>query len=214
MGGEPTLHPNLPEMIRLNQGLGLRTTIYTNGTKMEALDGIDLTDVTIRVGVMGLFKSEKPLNNVITDIPVEVTYMLRKDNDHELKQTMRIAETHFDCKKIMLSSVRNITDSGDYWIDGDGDLSHQEYFDIAQDFVDTYDGYLKEIQISVRGNMSVDGGESNKCRFMNIFPNGDKIICPFDICKNIKVDQDTIFPDRECNKNHKCLLQKIILKRN
>ena len=52
--------------------------------------------------------------------------------------------------------------------------------------------------------------------FNNVIVNkfkGDKIICPFDICKNLTESKDIIFPDRECNKNHKCLLQKVILKR-
>jgi MoaA/NifB/PqqE/SkfB family radical SAM enzyme len=213
MGGEPTMHKNLAEMIKINQNNRLRTTIYTNGSFMNVFDDIDLMDVTIRVGVMGLNSSEKRLIDVKSNVPFELTYMLRRDNYKELNRTIDYAEKLLDIKRVMLSSIRNIGDSGDYWVDGAGDLSHEEYFNVAQNFINSYNGKLREIQISIRGDMSIEGGDYNRCRFMNIFPNGDRIICPFDICKN-KTETDLFtFSERKCNKNHKCLLQKVILKR-
>lgn len=215
MGGEPLLHPDIKEMIHINQSNDLRTTIYTNGTLQHILEDIDLSNVTIRVGVLGLDTGEKQIVDVHSGIiPYDLVYMLRRMNVHQLKSTVEFAETNHNCKKVMLSSIRNIGDSGDYWIDGKGDLSHREYFNVVQEFVDTYNGNLNELQISIRGGMEVEGGEWNTCRFVNIFPNGDKIICPFDISKNKVEDEDFIFPNRECNKHHKCLLQKIILTKN
>ena len=93
----------------------------------------------------------------------------------------------------------------------DKSISTKNGFDVAKEFVVSYKGNLKELQISIRGDMEVEGGDMNSCRFVNIFPNGDKIICPFDISNNVIEKEDFLFPDRLCNKNHKCLLQKIIL---
>ncbi len=50
-GGEPTLHPDLPEMVRFSNSLGLETYITTNGThlktKFDALYDAGLRFVTI-----------------------------------------------------------------------------------------------------------------------------------------------------------------------
>ncbi len=214
LGGEPTLHPNLKEMIVFNNINNLRTTIYTNGTNLEIFNKINTQGVTIRIGALGLFESEKPLFHMQrTNKSIEITYMLRKDNVYELNSTIEAAEGLYNCKKIMISSIRNISNSGNYWKDGEGDLSFNDYFDIAQNFVDNYNGKIPEIQISIRGNMEEEGGDFKKCRFLNVFPNKDKIICPFDISKNIVHEGAYKFQERVCNKNCRCLLQKTILKR-
>src|SRR3989338_5857008 len=64
LGGEPTLHSQLPQMIAFNQSLNLKTTVYTNGFHLENLGGISLAGVKIRIGVHGTYSSEKPLENV------------------------------------------------------------------------------------------------------------------------------------------------------
>src|ERR1035437_161240 len=61
IGGEPTLHNDIAGFIKYNQVFGYKTTVYTNGYNLKSLENIDLTDVTIRVGVLGLHESEKPL---------------------------------------------------------------------------------------------------------------------------------------------------------
>ncbi|MEK6816931.1 MAG: radical SAM protein, partial [Nanoarchaeota archaeon] len=64
LGGEPTLHPGMEEMIEFNRKLGLKTTIYTNGAQIKRLEFFDLSNVEIRVGVYGSQSSEKPLSKV------------------------------------------------------------------------------------------------------------------------------------------------------
>lgn len=53
LGGEPTLHPDLPELIRIVRDHGLRTTISSNGTRVELLEALsDKFDrSTLRIGV-------------------------------------------------------------------------------------------------------------------------------------------------------------------
>ena len=40
MGGEPTFHPKLREMIEINNDYGLQTTIYTNGYDLSKLKNL------------------------------------------------------------------------------------------------------------------------------------------------------------------------------
>jgi hypothetical protein len=83
----------------------------------------------------------------------------------------------------------------------------------VQDFVNNYQGNLPQIHIAKRGVLEteVEYPIVNKCRFGNIFPNGDKIICPLDISLN-KTVPELKFGEVECNKRG-CILQKIVLRR-
>src|SRR5574337_1839045 len=42
LGGEPTMHPRLAEIIALNTERGLNTAIYTNGHFLDRLKSVDL----------------------------------------------------------------------------------------------------------------------------------------------------------------------------
>jgi len=215
LGGEPTKHQNLGEMIRFNQSLELKTTIYTNGFNLEILEDIDLNDVCIRLGVYGSYSSEKPISKIKrAKIPLEIVYMLRKNNVKELMETSRIAEREFDCKGFYISSIRDIAQTHDYWKDTNETLSLDKYATIIQKFIDNYTGGIKKIHLSRRGVLYTDKTDdsTNCCRFGNLFPGGEKIICPFDISKKI-LSPDLVFNERQCNKNSSCLLRKIVLKR-
>jgi MoaA/NifB/PqqE/SkfB family radical SAM enzyme len=223
LGGEPTLHPDLPKIIAFNQNLFLPTTIYTNGINLKILNGIDLSDIDIRVGVYGSHKSEKPLDKVSTLLPITIVYMLRKDNVEELLKTAKLAEENYNCRKFYVSSIRDITQTHDFWKDTPETLSPQEYAGIVQEFLNQYQGNLSEIHIARRGviepNKQINPTKRSsasslvtRCRFGNIFPNGEKIICPFDISNQITVPELKFDYSIPCNKRG-CLLQKIVLKR-
>jgi organic radical activating enzyme len=215
LGGEPTLHEDLNKMIEFNQSHSLKTTIYTNGFNLETLEDIDLSNVCIRLGVYGSYSSEKPILKVKrAKIPLEIVYMLRKNNVKELKETSRIAEREFDCKGFYISSIRDIAQTHDYWKDTSETLSLDRYAEVIQNFIDDYTRGIRKIHISRRGVIYTDKTDdfTNCCRFGNIFPGGEKIICPFDISKKI-LSPELLFNERQCNKSSSCLLRKIVLER-
>jgi hypothetical protein len=214
MGGEPTLHPELPRMIEYNRILGLSTTIYTNGSNLEVLKGLDLTGVEIRVGVYGATTSEKPLINVKAGmLPITIVYMLRKDNINYLSYTADLASCFYNCKSFYISSIRDIAQTHDYWKDTEETVAPEEYAEIVQEFVNNYQGNIPEIHISRRGVLTTETEYPivNKCRFGNIFTNGEKIICPLDISLN-KTVSELSFGERPCDKKG-CILQKIVLRK-
>jgi len=213
LGGEPTLYKNLNKVISFNTKLGLRTTVYTNGSNLKILKNTDLSKTTIRIGVYGAELSEKPLEDVpYIPFPVTIVYMLRKNNVKELMKTAKMAEKRFNCQKFYISSIRDITVTHDYWKDTRETLPLKEYYKVAQEFINNYCGNIKEIHIARRGIIKTETKQASKCRFGNVFPDGKKIICPLDISKNI-YSKELQFNRRLCNKDKECILQKIVLKR-
>ncbi|MBN2141717.1 radical SAM protein [Candidatus Woesearchaeota archaeon] len=217
LGGEPTMHSGLADMIRIDQEKGLRTTIYTNGFDLTPLDEMDLTGVELRIGVLGLNRGEKALAKIKpTIVPTTIVYMLRKDNIDELMPTALYAEKNFNCKAFYISSIRDIATTGSFWKDTDETVPMDEYAHIVNRFIKEYSGGLEEIHIAKRGVLETDRQEeypvAASCRFLNIFPDLQKILCPFDISLR-KYSVREGFADRKCNKHDSCLLQKIVLTR-
>ena len=217
LGGEPTLHRDLFHMIEFNQDLGLKTTIYTNGFNLKALENINLRDVDIRLGVLGLFHGEKKLSEIgKTSIPITIVYMLRKNNIDELMQAAAYAEQNFNCQGFYISSIRDIHATKSYWKDTEDTLELEAYARVVQDFVKNYEGDIKRMHLARRGILTTENipnyPKIDSCRFLNIFPDQKKIICPFDISLEIYSD-DYEFNTRKCNKNPECLLQKIVLEK-
>ncbi len=213
LGGEPTLYKKLPNLIRVNQCLGLKTTIYTNGFNLKILNNIDMIDTKLRIGVYGAYKSEKPLSQVYrTRQPVTIVYMLRKDNVDELMAAAKMAESDFNCKNFFISSIRDIADTKSYWEDNEETLPNEKYFKVVQDFLEQYKGQLN-IHISKRGVIkSKYELKTDKCRFGNVFPDGKKVRCPFDISLD-KTCKRLSFGKVKCNKDNLCLLRKMVLQK-
>jgi len=220
LGGEPTLHKNLPRMIRFNNACRLRTTIYTNGYNLDMLEKMgpeELKHTDIRIGVHGTVSSEKPLMNIKKiSLPVTIVYMLTKNNIHEMMTAAKVAEKDFNCRRFYISSIRDILATKDYWKDTEETLSMEDYFNTVQKFINDYKGGL-DVHIAWRGVVRTQDEKGikkervSKCRFGNIFPDGKKIICPLDISNNVYSDE-LRFNTRHCNKNSSCILTKIALK--
>ena len=220
MGGEPTLHPDILKMVKYNNLLGLKTTLYTNGTnikKLYNLDPIDLYSTSIRIGVLGLDQGEKTLNEVErVKFPVTIVYMLRRDNIHDLLKVASVAERYFiNCTKFYISSIRDINETQDYWKDTKDTIPNEQYAELVQSFLHTYTGKL-DIHIAWRGTIQTNTHqqcETKKCRFINHFIDDSRIMCPLDISKKryLKNNVGFKFESRLCTKNESCLLTKIIL---
>jgi len=216
LGGEPTLHPQLPQIIALNQERGIKTTIYSNGFNLRPLEKINLDLVKIRVGVYGAQQSEKPLAKVTpTELPLTIVYMLRQDNISELAATAELAEKEYNCQDFYISSIRDIAATDNYWLDTAETIPVSNYAKIIQNFVDNYQGQIKRLHLATRGviiTKNNDFTSVNRCRFGNIFPDQEKIICPLDISKKLTTNELS-FDERACTKHYKCILQKIILEK-
>lgn len=213
MGGEPTLHPDLCDMVRFNNDQGVKTTVYSNGFNLNVFKRAQLSMLTVRVGILGLDKGEKTLKEVDPDYPFSVVYMLRQNNVNQLLDTAQYAEQN-SCENFYISSIRDIEDTGDFWKDNSKTISNIEYIKIVEDFLKKYSGNMR-IHVAGRGMVDIDPN-CNTCRFLNIFPDDDKvIICPLDISKKLLIDRKDFlgFRKRKCNKHPQCLLQKIVLEK-
>lgn len=212
IGGEPTLHPDICKMIDFNQYQGLETTVYTNGLNINVFKGMDLTNVSLRVGVLGLYDSEKPLADVDTDLPITVVYMLRNDNINWLMPTAMVSEFDYNCNGFMISSIRDLIETGSFWCDTESTISNNLFALYIQKFVLDYNGNIPYLHLCRR--TVIDGPSHwNKCRYLNIYPDKTKTICPFDISFEIKDGEGYELSTRPCQKHSECILQKVVLKR-
>ncbi|MDP4038641.1 MAG: radical SAM protein [bacterium] len=221
LGGEPTLHRKLVEIVEFNASLGLKTTCYTNGIRTKRLEAVmqkpEMAKLTsIRIGIHGLTLSEKPLRDVPkTDIPVTIVYMLAEYNKHELMDAVNFAENNFNCAGFFISSLREIEKTGDYWVDTPRTVPINQYAHIVQSFVDHYNGDVQKLHLSTRGVLVTENQDFmgvTKCRFGSILGDGSKVIAPLDISIN-RTSPELTFDQQQCVRHHKCVLQKIILER-
>ncbi len=223
LGGEPTMHSELEKILNYNNEQNLKTTIYTNGFNLKKLENMneeELKNIDLRIGVLGLKGHEKSLSEISTNLPATIVYMLRKNNLDQLLQTMEFAEKNFNCNNFYISSIRDIAVTKDFWADTKETISMEEYADFVQTSLDKYEGNIKRLHIARRGILTTDQiekyAEIRSCRFLNIFPNNKKTICPLDISLNIKENIDEKFHGfyaRPCNKNYECIMQKIVLEK-
>jgi hypothetical protein len=210
VGGEPTLHREIQEIIRYNYNIGKRTTIYTNGARLQGLVDIPLDGLSVRVSVFGLENGWKALRKLqpYSHLNVMFTYMLKHDNVEELLATAQVLEDEYGCKDLLISTCRG----DDYWEEYDFTLPLAEYSQVINQFLLDYSGSMT-LHIATRGILEgrLASERSQTCRFANVFIN--KLIqCPFDIARDVCADQIS-FGEKECHKNDTCLLAKIVLER-
>jgi hypothetical protein len=210
VGGEPTLHRQIRDIIRYNHSVGKRTTIYTNGARLGTLTDIPLEGLSVRVSVFGLETGWKALRKLkpFSHLHVMFTYMLKHDNVGELMETAYVLEHEYGCKDLLISTCRG----EDYWTEYDYTVPLEEYGSVINQFLQEYDGKMT-IHIATRGVLEgkVQHERPRTCRYSNVFI--DKVIqCPFDIAKNICTDHVTFGQDL-CSKNDTCVLTKVVLQR-
>jgi hypothetical protein len=206
LGGEPTLHRYVQDFVSEALLRRLLVTVYTNGARLEALSpsAILPAGLTVRIGVLGYLYGEKPLSAIKSPpYPVSIVYMLRKDNVGELDAAARDAEERFDCRYFMVSSIRDVAATGSYWKDTPETLSNVEYKEVVEAFLGRYRGGL-DVHVANRG--VYPGCGHDRCRFLNVYPDGGCTLCPFDISPGVVNDPKDF--GRKCNKHSECLLQK------
>jgi hypothetical protein len=216
LGGEPTLHPKLLDMIDFNRKNGLRTTVYTNGANLKPFVGYDMTNVTIRLGVDGLVGTEKALKEIEPiDVPIHLNYMLGPDSIFPIFDVAQYTADFFNCDVFFISRYRDTKESiKNYWDGTPGKtLPSWYYAALCQLFITYYNGPIKEIQFLRGGTFKGRKNFSDHCRFINIFPDQEPIICPLDICRHETTKEFYKFGSRPCKNFKECLLQKLILER-
>lgn len=208
LGGEPLLHPDLKEILAWNRSLGLRTTVYTNGTQLDRLVGWDLTDVTVRVGVLGLNRGEKRLREVpIVPFPLDICYMTRKQNRSELLPCIEYAKTHFHVREFMISNIVDYEHTRQVWSEPHPVcLSRAEYLEVCEEVSQIPTPF--PVSISKRGVVG-EQGRIQQCRFLNILHDGQTCLCPFDIPLPDRHETDPVGQfGRACTKGTECFFQK------
>lgn len=212
IGGEPLLHPNLKDFIGLNNDLGLKTTIYTNGYFLDRYTQEDFQGAKLRVSVYcksGGTKSVQKLPK--TNIPFDICYMVSsKTTVEEMLDTAYELEKNYPCKTFFISSLIELDNpEQEFFYDTKICMPVIEYKKLVHDFLNQYTGNLR-IDASKRGVFeSSKTLPDKKCRFANYFIGGKIIQCPFDIV-NMKFQKDYSFGERNCQHNNTCLMSKVI----
>lgn len=211
LGGEPFLHPNLKEIIKINECHDIKTTIYTNGYFLNKYSKEELGEAKIRVSLYskeGKFKSAYGLPK--TTLKTDANFMVSSNTTlEELIDTAKYMEENYDCSVFFISSLRELDNPRkEFFDDTPMTMPVVNYKELVHQFLDQYEGKM-EIHISKRGVFeSTKTVADNKCRFSNYFIGGKIIQCPYDIV-NLKVQEDYSFNSRYCQHNNSCLMSKV-----
>jgi len=217
LGGEPLLHPQLKEMLEINQKNNIKTTIYTNGQFIDKFTSEDMHGAKLRISIY----YEKDENGKIkslkipkTSIPFDADFMVKKDTTvKDSIECSKYLEENYNCKTFFFYNMREVDNQRkEFFDDTINTMSVIDYKELVHKFLEEYEGNM-EVHISKRGVFeSTTTLPDTKCRFANYIIGGRIIQCPFDVI-NMKFQEDYEFEKRDCQQNNTCLMSKIILKR-
>jgi organic radical activating enzyme len=215
LGGEPLLHPNIREMVKINRDKKIKTTIYTNGYYLDRFKEGDLHGAKLRVSLYCKTKGVKSLEHLpLTNMPIDTCFMVSKKTTlNELLDSANDLEQNYNCGVFFISSIRELDNPRQEFFDDTSiSMPMLEYKELVHNFLKEYDGNM-EVHVSKRGVFeSTKTLPDIKCRFANYFIGGKIIQCPYDIV-NLKFQDDYSFDTRLCQQNSTCLMSKVIYKR-
>jgi organic radical activating enzyme len=214
LGGEPLMHPNLKELLKINRENNIKTTIYTNGALLDKYCKEDFNNVKLRVSIYSKKGNKGVFNIPKTNIPFDTNFMVSKCTTlDEMLECADFAEKNYDSKTFFIYSMRELDNPRkEFFDDTQNCMSVLNYKGIVHEFLEKYEGDM-EIHISKRGVFeSTTTLPDTKCRFANYFIGGEIIQCPYDVV-NLKFQKDYEFNKRSCQQNNTCLMSKIILRR-
>ena len=215
LGGEPLLHPNLREILDINQANKIKTSIYTNGYFLDKYAKKDFENIKLRVSLyckLGEIKSAK--NLLKTNIPIDANFMVSVNTSlEELLNCAEYIEENYNCDIFFISSIRELDNpKKEFFDDTKITMPVLKYKELIHNFLERYSGNM-EIHVSKRGVFeSTKTLPDNKCKFANYFIGGKIIQCPYDVV-NLKFQNDYEFGKRNCQQNNTCLMSKVIYKR-
>ena len=218
LGGEPTLHPDCAQIVRLAamQTQEGTTRVYTNGANLDAIpQGI----ADVRVGIHSWRSGPKAMidldvERIAARDDVTIVVMLDKKNVTRLPRIAKAAEEEFKVSQLYLSSIKRM-DKVSFWEPYEDTLTNEEYATAVTDFVSSYSGGLK-IEAASRGVLKEEwwwpGHYTSYCRFETRFvdPLKPPVTCPFAIGGG--ADRS---PGEPCphSRDGKCVLTKVSFKR-
>lgn len=211
IGGEPFLHPQLLEFLKINQRYELKTTIYTNGYYLDKYKEQQLQGAKLRVSVYSYNEDYKPITNIKTNIPLDICYMVSKNTTVEdLLKSIKYIENNLNCNVFFISSLRELdNERKEFFDDTDITMPVIEYKELVHNLLDKYVGHM-DIHVSKRGVFESSVNKcSIRCKFSNYFIGGKIIQCPYDIV-NKKYQDDYEFDSRYCRHNNTCLMSKVV----
>lgn len=213
LGGEPLIHPEIGDIVRINRKKGLKTTIYTNGHFLYRFNAKDLMGAKLRVSLYCKTSGVKALKNLPgTNLPIEVCFMVSRDTTvEELLEVADDLEKNYNCGVFFISSIRELDNpEKEFFEDTAITMPMLAYKQLVHEFLWQYNGNI-EIHISKRGVFeSTQTLPDTHCRFANYFIGGSVIQCPYDVV-NLKFQKDYSFGQRRCQQNNTCLMSKIKL---
>lgn len=213
LGGEPLIHPEIRDIIRINREKGLKTTIYTNGYFLDRFSAENLKSAKLRVSLYCKTGDIKALKNLPRiNLPIEVCFMVsRYTTVEELLQVAEDLKKNYNCQVFFISSIRELDNTGkEFFEDTAITMPLLDYKRLVNEFLWRYNGNM-EIHISKRGVFESTKTLPDKCcRFANYFIGGGIIQCPYDVV-NLKFQKDYSFGKRHCRQNNTCLMSKIKL---
>ena len=215
LGGEPLLHFDLIELLKINKDHNLKTTIYTNGSMLDPYYLSDFQDVKLRVSIYSYQGKNKSCLSIPINAPkFDGNFMVSsKTKITELLRSAARCEFTYGCKVFFISSLRELDNPRrEFFDDTDLTMPVLEYKELVHAFLNAYDGDM-EIHVSKRGVFESTTSQcGNKCRFANYFIGGKIIQCPYDVV-NEKYQDDYEFDKRYCQHNNSCLMSKVIYRK-
>ncbi|MDY6969784.1 MAG: 4Fe-4S cluster-binding domain-containing protein [Spirochaetota bacterium] len=214
LGGEPLLHKDLRRMIAINNLLDLKTTIYTNGYILDQYDQKDFGGVKLRLSIYSHKGHVKAVTKIPQGLHFDANYMVSANTIlSDLHLAAKYCEEVYGCKVFFISSIRELDNlRREFFDDTDLTMSVLKYKELVHEFLYKYTGNM-DIHVSKRGVFESTRSLPNKtCNFVNIFPNGKIIQCPYDVV-NLKYQNHYEFGKRYCQQNNTCLMSKVIYRR-
>lgn len=208
LGGEPTLHSRIDDILRFNDSIGLKTNIYSNGFHLDRIPD-DLDSVVVRLSCLS-YDGYKPVRSIVTERPVTLVYPISKENLSDLGDVVAYCE-NLNLRQFVFSTIKKLETKDDFFRTKENCLSSDEYISVLNDFFRGYSGTIDEFHINSRGIFDLHM-DDRECSFVNKIYDGRECNCPFDIDIG-EVSYSKCEYGVPCYKNDACLLQKIVVKR-
>ena len=225
------MHSELDKILSYLDKKNKKNGLYTNGMLLDKLKTsyknlrlnmsfhcINSNDTSLKP-IEFITRQIKKFQNIY---PIKLCYLISKHNINGLIRFAKYIEDNFqNISKLTIGALRDETD---YWNnDRENIMPLEEYADLIQNFLNTYDGKLN-VDIFTEGVVftpNLPKSQPNQInRFKCIFVNNEYTECLYDVGTNTKLDFDPNKPIEFCDyeecpryKRKNCLTDKIKLLR-
>ena len=229
MGGEPLMHSELEKILSYLEKSGKKIGLYTNGILLDKLKN---TYKNLRLNfsfhsITSMDASLKPIRLITKQIkkyesiyPIKLCYLISKENKNLIKPFAQYIEDNF--KHVTKLTIGALRDESDYWNNECSNiLPLEEYGELVQNFLDTYNGRLN-LDIFTEGvifSPKLPRSQPDQInRFKCIFVDNKYTECLYDVGVDKKLNFDPAIPIKFCDykkcpryDRENCLTDKIKL---